>query len=184
MTTRFLDSRYPWLRPLAKASMSRLQRTPDPRHRWLPVVVFIVAATWLNAQESTSPISPSGAGSKRSDEAGPGNNSESSKATGGRIVGHLAGGRWREGSKLVDMPGQFKISGERAVFVSADRKSQFACLENLNSERIARMVRESPDLEWKVQGTITEHRNENYVLITHAMIENRTARPSRTNGDR
>ena len=170
---------------LAKASMSSLQRTPDPRHRWLPVVVFIVAATWLNAQESTSPISPSGAGLKRSDEVAPGKNSESSKATGGRIDGHLAGGRWREGSKLVDMTGQFKIPGDRAVFVSADGKSQFGCLENLNSERIARMVKESPEtLEWKVQGTITEYRNENYVLITHAMIENRTARPSRANGDR
>jgi hypothetical protein len=149
------------------------------------MITFIVAATWLNAQESTSPISPSGAASKRSDEDGPGKNAEAAKSTGGRIDGHLAGGRWREGSKLVDMPGQFKIPGDRAVFVSADGKLQFGCLENLNSERIARMVKESPEtLDWRVQGTITEYRNENYVLITHAMIENRTARPSRANGDR
>jgi len=160
------------------------QRILARRNRWLLAIVFVVAATWLNAQEATPPR-PNDTAPNRSPDPAPGKSSDASKAPAGRVDGYLAGGRWREGSKLVDMPGQFKISGDRAVFLSADGKSQFACLENLNSERIARMVAESPEtLDWEVQGTITEYRNENYVLITQAVIKSRSARSPRTSGDK
>src|SRR5688500_17586340 len=100
-------------------------------------------------------------------------------SAGGRIDGCLAGGRWREGSKLVDVPGQFKISGDhRVAFLSVDAKSRFACLENLNSERVARIVGESPEtLYWTVQGTITEFKSENYLLVTQAVINSRGRAP-------
>ena len=102
------------------------------------------------------------------------------------IDGYLAGGRWREGSKLVDVVGHFKTSGERVAFNSSDGKARFACLENLNSERVARIVAESPpdSLEWIVQGTLTEFRSENYLLLTQAVIRSRTVRGSRATGDR
>jgi len=103
----------------------------------------------------------------------------------GRIEGYLAGGRWREGSKLVDVLGQFKISGDRVAFVSNDGKSRFACLENLNSERVARIVSESPEaLQWVVQGTITEFRHENYLLVTQAVIRARATRSAQSSGER
>ena len=104
---------------------------------------------------------------------------------GGRIDGYLAGGRWREGSKLVDVRGQFKISGDhRVAFHSVDDKMRFACLENLNSERVARIVGESPEtLDWSVQGTITEFRSENYLLVTQAVINSRTLRGPRSRVD-
>ncbi len=106
-------------------------------------------------------------------------------SAGGSIEGYLAGGRWREGSKLVDVPGQFKISGDRVAFYSLDGKSRFACLENLNSERIARIVGESPEsLEWAVQGTITEYKSENYLLVTQAVIRSRGGRDTRSPNNR
>lgn len=110
----------------------------------------------------------------------PADAAKSLTSAGGQIDGYLAGGRWREGSKLVDVPGQFKISGDRVAFHSLDGKTRFACLENLNSERVARIVGESPEtLEWSVQGTITEFKSENYLLVTQAVINSRTrgARP-------
>ncbi len=99
---------------------------------------------------------------------------EPAKSTAGQIEGHLTGGRWREGTKMVDIGGQFRVTGDRVTFFSVDGKSRFACLENLNSERIARMVSESPDsLEWVIQGTITEFRQENYLLVTQAVLRTR-----------
>lgn len=95
---------------------------------------------------------------------------------GGRIDGYLAAGRWREGSKLVDMAGEFKVTGDRVTFFSSDGKIKFVCLENLSGERVARIVSESPEaLHWLVNGTITEYRNENYLLITQAVIRTRPA---------
>jgi hypothetical protein len=120
-------------------------------------------------------------------EATPNSSAEAAKSltsAGGQIDGYLAGGRWREGSKLVDVPGQFKISGDRVAFHSVDGKSRFACLENLNSERVDRIVRESPEtLDWIVQGTITEFRSENYLLVTQAVIRTRAVRGARSPAD-
>jgi len=100
--------------------------------------------------------------------------------SGGRIDGYLAGGRWREGTKLVDVAGQFRLSNERVAFLSPDGKSRFTCLENLNSERVGRIVSESPEtLDWIVQGTITEYRSENYLLVTQAVIRPKSAKGSR-----
>jgi hypothetical protein len=102
----------------------------------------------------------------------------------GRVDGYLASGRWREGSKLVDVVGQFKVSGDRAAFHPADGKNRFLCLENLNSERVARIITESPEaLDWIVQGTITEFRGENYLLISQAVIRTRSTRGPRPSLD-
>jgi hypothetical protein len=109
-------------------------------------------------------------------DTGRGESAKSPASAGGRVDGYLASGRWREGSKLIDMAGKFKTSGERVAFHSADGKLRFPCLENLNSERVARIVAESPpeSLDWIVQGTLTEFRNENYLLLTQAVISSRT----------
>ncbi|MDZ4820400.1 MAG: hypothetical protein SGJ20_15650 [Planctomycetota bacterium] len=96
---------------------------------------------------------------------------EPAKRSGPRMDGYLAGGRWREGARLFETPGMFKTSGERLVFASIDGKYRFACLENLNSDRVSRIVAESPDpLQWVVGGVITEFRGENYLLMNQAII--------------
>lgn len=155
---RFVAGRLPWPACLAAISAAAL------------VAGTIAAVTAQNAP----PLSPP---SGRNRALGPSSANSSAEAAksltsnGGRIDGYLAGGRWREGSKLVDVPGQFKISGDRVAFHSVDGKTRFACLENLNSERVARIVGESPEtLDWIVHGTITEFRSENYLLVTQAVI--------------
>jgi hypothetical protein len=106
--------------------------------------------------------------------ASSGRKQDSPKSAAGQIDGQISGGRWREGTKLVDICGSFRITGDRVTFFSTDGKSRFACLENLNSERIARMVSESPEsLEWVIQGTVTEFRQENYLLVTQAVLRTR-----------
>jgi hypothetical protein len=127
--------------------------------------------------DSATPVDPSAARSEPKATA--------AAKSSGRIDGYLAGGRWREGSRLVDVVGQFKISGDRIAFQTDDGKTRVACLENLNSERVARIVSESPDaLLWVVQGTITEFRHENYLLITQAVIRARVGRNPPVGGER
>jgi len=90
----------------------------------------------------------------------------------GRMEGGQAGGRWREGSRLIDQVGSFKLAGERVTFVSADGKLKFDCLENLCAERISRTITDSPDsLQWSVCGTVTECHGTNYVLLTQAVLK-------------
>jgi hypothetical protein len=135
------------------------------------------------AEEGWGSNAAAAANASRSDTADYARTGEpkSASGVGGHIDGYLAGGRWREGSRLVDVTGQFKTSGERIAFHAADGKSRFPCLENLNSERVARIVAESPpeSLDWTVQGTLTEFRNENYLLITQAVITSRAVRGAR-----
>lgn len=139
------------------------------------------------AEESSTPSNPAAAravGHNTADDSRT-NGKKPAMSGDGRIEGYLAGGRWREGSKLVDVAGQFKTSGERVAFHAADGKLQFPCLENLNSERVARIVAESPpdSLDWIVQGTLTEFRNENYLLVTQAVIGSRAVRGIKPSAD-
>ena len=87
----------------------------------------------------------------------------------------------REGTKLVDTLGHFKITGDRATFFSSDGQHRLRGLENLALERVARVLSESTgQLEWSVSGPVTEYRDANYLLITRAVIKTKNARrPSR-----
>jgi hypothetical protein len=96
------------------------------------------------------------------------------------IEGGQVNGRWREGSRLVDQTGSFKLAGERVIFTSADGKLRFDGLENLAIERIARTIGDSPDqLEWSISGLITEYRGANYLLVTQAVLKTKAARARR-----
>jgi hypothetical protein len=82
--------------------------------------------------------------------------------------------RKREGSKLIDEVGSFRITGDRATFISADGQRQYIGLENLNLERIVRTVGDDPDpLDWIVAGTLTEYQGTNYLLVTRAIVKAR-----------
>ena len=176
--------------------MSRKPLCSDVRWRLLSPTGIVAVALMggmlagLNAAEETStapnPSTSRIEAPKKTGEDSPANGLKSSPGGSGRIDGYVVGGRWREGSKLVDVAGQFKTSGERVAFHAADGKSRFPCLENLNSERVARIVAESPpeSLDWIVQGTLTEFRNENYLLVTQAVIGGRALRGTRPSADR
>jgi len=91
------------------------------------------------------------------------------------------GPRLREGTSLVDVPGYFKMMGDRATFYTADDKERFGGLENLNLERIAVAMDETPDqLDWIVSGTITEYRGSNHLLVTRAVLKTKPAGSDRS----
>jgi len=85
-----------------------------------------------------------------------------------------ADNRIREGSE-VSLTGSFRITGDRVTFYSKDGELRLRCLENLMLERIARLADRSPDmLEWKMRGTVTEFRGNNFLLVTHAVLMSKT----------
>jgi hypothetical protein len=90
----------------------------------------------------------------------------------GSSTSPLDGLRVREGTEIVDQPGHFQRTGDRVIFSTADGKRRFIGLENLNLERIARTVADSPPtLQWGVTGTITEYRGTNFLLIHRAILK-------------
>ena len=75
--------------------------------------------------------------------------------------------RLREGTKITDVLGTFKVTGDRANFYVKETNQRFGGLENLNLARVVNTIINSPDEhEWAVSGIITEYRGSNYVLIT------------------
>jgi len=85
----------------------------------------------------------------------------------------------REGTEIVDQLGYFKITGDRATFDTLDGKRQFVGLENLNLARIVNTLSnwDGPDLQWSIDGTITEYRGANYVLVKRAVRKTRSDQP-------
>lgn len=85
--------------------------------------------------------------------------------------------RLREGTKIVNQLGHFKITGDRAMFYTEDGKRQFGGLENLNLERIFRALSENRDqLVWSISGTITEYRGSNFLQIDRAELKTKNIR--------
>ena len=82
--------------------------------------------------------------------------------------------RIREGTKVADLVGHFKLTGDRVAFYTADGNIRFGGLENLNLERIARVVKDSHiELQWTVSGLVTEYRGTNYLLVAHAVLKSK-----------
>jgi hypothetical protein len=87
--------------------------------------------------------------------------------------------RLREGTKLMNELGSFeRKGGDRLSFRIHKTKREFACLENLNLERIAAAVADTPDLEWLVSGTVTEFRGTNCLLVTQAVLKTKVVKPT------
>jgi hypothetical protein len=77
--------------------------------------------------------------------------------------------RFRESDELVDQAGQFSMSGDRMVFVTAQGQQQFIALENLPLQQVAKTIDgKSAPLKWIVSGKVTEYRGSNFLLLTHA----------------
>jgi hypothetical protein len=74
----------------------------------------------------------------------------------------------REGTQLRDEPGRFLVSGNRVAFTASDG-TNYVGLENLNLERVVKVVASSPEaVDWFASGTVTEYQGSNYLLLSHA----------------
>lgn len=90
------------------------------------------------------------------------------------------GQQLREGTTLKDVVGHFKAVGDRLSFYADDGRT-FNCLENLSLERINKTIGESPEgVRWTIAATVTEYHGANYLLITHAVLNNGRASDNRT----
>lgn len=78
----------------------------------------------------------------------------------------------REGAELVNQIGQFRVTGDRITFFTADGMGRLIVLENLNLQRIVRVLSENVStLDWKVNGTVTEYRGANYLYVRSAVLK-------------
>lgn len=97
----------------------------------------------------------------------------SSRTTGNGRSTVEKGDRDREGSKLVNQVGEFHEAGQRISFYFDGSKRSLVVLENLALERISRDL-EQGTRKWSVNGTITEFRGSNYLLIERALMKQRS----------
>lgn len=99
-----------------------------------------------------------------------------------------AADRIREGTRWQNERGIFTLVGDRVTFTPNSLRNQnFMVLENLNLERIVRTIEENrtvtdaDTLEWNIDGTITEFRGGNFVIVTRSVL---VARPRSTDAGR
>lgn len=78
--------------------------------------------------------------------------------------------RLREGTKISQQKGIFKITGDRVIFSSLDEAlPKWVVLENLNLQRVIQAIHGSPREEiWIVTGRVTEFQGTNYLLLERA----------------
>jgi hypothetical protein len=81
--------------------------------------------------------------------------------------------RRREGAKLAAKSGRFERRGERYVFLADGDAAHYLVLENLMLERVANMLADASggQLQWSVDGTTTEFRGANYLLLHRAVVK-------------
>ncbi len=99
-----------------------------------------------------------------------------------------AADRIREGTRWQNERGIFTLVGDRVTFTPNSLRNQnFMVLENLNLERIVRTIEENrtvtdaDTLEWNIDGTVTEFRGGNFVIVTRSVL---VARPRSTDAGR
>jgi hypothetical protein len=86
--------------------------------------------------------------------------------------------RIREGTEMENQNGYFRMTGDRVTFFTEGGKSRFVVLENLNLERVSRILAENPDhLQWTITATVTEYRGNNYVFVRKAVRREQEALP-------
>ncbi len=77
----------------------------------------------------------------------------------------------REGTTYHGQHVVFRVTGSRVILTMVNGSERFFCLENLNLQRIAEVLRNNPTLtDWNVDYVITEYQGENYVLIHRAVL--------------
>lgn len=87
--------------------------------------------------------------------------------------------RLREGTRLADDLGHFRLNGDVLTFIQDDGR-ELVGLANLNLERVLRMLKsvdEPESVMWSVNGTVTEFSGRNYLLVTRAVYKAATPSP-------
>ncbi|ASV75020.1 hypothetical protein THTE_2418 [Thermogutta terrifontis] len=70
------------------------------------------------------------------------------------------------------MTGTLRPAGERYVFFSEDARYRLVVLENLALERLLRVQNTyAGNVFWKVWGTVTEFRGQNYLLLKRSLFD-------------
>jgi hypothetical protein len=89
----------------------------------------------------------------------------------------------REGSEWKGQRGRFTLVGDRVSFTPSDRQLNIMVLENLNLERIVRTIEESrtvtdaDQLEWTIDGQLTEYRGSNFLLLQRSVLVAKPKKP-------
>jgi hypothetical protein len=80
--------------------------------------------------------------------------------------------RHREGTQVVAKRGRIERRGDRFVFLGAEPAVQWVVLENLALERILRIIEteDSDNVEWTVDGYVTEFRGVNYLILRRTVV--------------
>jgi hypothetical protein len=167
--------------PLGKGRFM-LRLGPRRKIMLLAAIALLIATAGLLAASDSSPPATDLSPDKSPPSARQATTASAADQEGKpRIEGGQVNGRWREGSRLIDQVGSFRVTGDHVTFASSDGKLKFEGLENLAIERIARTIGDSPDqLEWTISGIITEYRGANYLLVTQAVLKTKSTRPRRT----
>ena len=77
----------------------------------------------------------------------------------------------RESTVFKNQSCEFRLSGNRALLLVDGGTRRFFCLENLNLERIVKVLHENQFMNfWTVDFVVTEYQKENYVLIQRAIL--------------
>jgi len=77
----------------------------------------------------------------------------------------------REGTTIQSQHVVFRVTKNRVLMTPVSGSEYFYCLENLNLQRIADVIRQNPTLtDWEVDFLITEYQGINYVLIQRAVL--------------
>ena len=85
----------------------------------------------------------------------------------------------REGAKLDNESGFFRLDGDGATFVN-NKGMEFGSLANLNLERVVRVLKnaeEAENIRWIVSGLVTEFSDQNYLLISRAVYKSAALPP-------
>ena len=77
----------------------------------------------------------------------------------------------REGTIVRNQNVVIRISGGRTMMTVLEDSRRFYCLENLNLERISKVIQNNPLMtEWTIDYLVTEYQGSNYVLIQRAVL--------------
>jgi len=77
----------------------------------------------------------------------------------------------REGTFVRNQRVVIRISSGRAMMTVLEDSRRFYCLENLNLERISKVIQNNPLMtEWTIDYLVTEYQGSNYVLIQRAVL--------------
>ena len=89
----------------------------------------------------------------------------------------------REGTRLKDVSGRFRLSGDRVTF-RPDSKDErkLVVLENLLLDRITSADDFNSKRKWLVSGIVTQYRGTNYLLLTHAVARSDASQSRRRAG--